>query len=51
MSEIGFLFAGYAVIWVILGAYFVFVGRRQSALRRDLERLERELELQAETQA
>jgi CcmD family protein len=51
MSEIGFLFAGYAVIWVILGAYFVFVGRRQSALRRDLESLERELELQAETQA
>ena len=51
MSQIGFLFAGYAVIWVILGAYFVFVGRRQSALRRDLERLERELEVQAESQA
>ena len=43
MSQLGFLFTGYAVIWVILGAYFVFVGRRQSALRRDLERLEREL--------
>jgi len=47
MSEIGFLFAGYAVIWVILGTYFVFVGRRQSALRRELERLERDLQAQA----
>ena len=51
MSQIGFLFAGYAVIWVILGAYFVFVGRKQSALRREVERLERELEVQAEAQA
>ncbi len=46
MSEIGFLFAGYAVIWVILGSYFVFVGRRQSALKREVERLERELQTQ-----
>lgn len=51
MSQIGFLFAGYAVIWVVLGAYFVFIGRKQSALRREVERLERELEVQAETQA
>ncbi|GAB4250797.1 MAG: hypothetical protein Kow00122_08410 [Thermoleophilia bacterium] len=44
MSEIGFLFAGYAVVWVVLGVYFFSIGRRQAALRRDLQRLEREIE-------
>lgn len=43
MSELGFLFVGYAVVWVALGSYFVAVGRRQVTLRRELERLEREM--------
>jgi CcmD family protein len=42
---LGFLFAGYAVIWVILGVYIVAVGRRQTTLRQEVERLEREMEL------
>ncbi|MCZ7665033.1 MAG: CcmD family protein [Thermoleophilia bacterium] len=44
MSDIGFLFAGYGVIWVILGGYLYSIGRRQSALRRELQRLQREVE-------
>lgn len=47
VSEIGFLFAGYTVVWVVLGAYFILVGRRQSALRREVERLEREIASQS----
>jgi CcmD family protein len=46
MSELGFLFIGYAVVWVALGAYFIAVGRRQMTLRRELERLEQELRAQ-----
>lgn len=44
MSEIGFLFAGYGVIWLVLGVYLYTMGHRQAAIRRDLERLEREIE-------
>ncbi len=42
MSELGFLFAGYAVVWVALGGYMLAVGRRQSTLRREIARLEQE---------
>jgi CcmD family protein len=41
---LGFLFAGYTVIWVILGAYIIAVGRRQTSLRQEVERLEREMD-------
>ncbi len=43
MKDIGFLFAGYGVIWVVLGGYIFSMGRRQSGLKRELERLEREM--------
>ncbi len=46
MSQIGFLFVGYAVVWVALGSYFIAVGRRQLTLRREVERLEREMHAQ-----
>lgn len=47
MSDIGFLFVGYAVVWVLLGGYLVFMGRNQSALKRDIQRLEREISKEA----
>lgn len=43
MSQIGFLFLGYAIVWVALGSYFIAVGRRQLTLRREIERLEQEI--------
>ncbi|MHB1345776.1 MAG: CcmD family protein [Thermoleophilia bacterium] len=46
MSQIGFLFLGYAVVWVALASYFIAVGRRQLTLRREVERLEREMRAQ-----
>jgi CcmD family protein len=46
MSETTALFLGYGVIWVILGAYFFSIGRRQRSMRRSIERLERELSMQ-----
>ncbi len=45
MNDLGFLFAGYAVIWVILGAYMISIARRQTGLRKEIERLEREMQL------
>ena len=44
MSDIGFLYAGYGVIWVVLGVYLFTMGRRQAGLKRDIERLEREIQ-------
>jgi CcmD family protein len=43
MSNLGFLFTGFAVVWMILGVYIVIVGRRQAGLRGQIERLEREV--------
>jgi CcmD family protein len=39
MSNLGFLALGYGLIWVIIAAYTVFIGRRQAALRRELDAL------------
>ncbi len=44
MNDIGFLYAGYGVIWAVLGVYLFTMGRRQAGLKRDLERLEREIQ-------
>jgi CcmD family protein len=48
MSDLGFLALGYGLIWVIIGAYVWAVGRRQSALKRQLEGLEMEIKEAAE---
>ena len=40
MSALGFLALGYGLIWVIIGAYVWFIGRRQLALRRQLDELQ-----------
>ncbi len=39
MSNLGFLALGYGLIWVIIAAYTVFIGRRQASLRRQLDAL------------
>ena len=36
MTDIGFLYAGYGVIWMVLGGYLSTMGRRQAGLKRDL---------------
>jgi CcmD family protein len=41
MNDLGFLFAGFATIWILLGLYIFTLGRRQSGLRQEVERLER----------
>jgi len=43
MSDLGFLTLGYGLIWVIIGAYVFFVGRRQAGLRRQVEVLQIEV--------
>jgi CcmD family protein len=44
MSNLGFLALGYGLIWVIIGGYVLAVGRRQSALKRQLEGLRLEVD-------
>ena len=48
MSDLGFLALGYGLIWVIISAYLLFVGRRQAALKRQLEELRLDVEEAAE---
>ena len=43
MNDTGFLALGYGIVWVILGLYVFTLGRRHTQLRREVERLEREL--------
>jgi len=47
MGDIGFLALGYGFIWLILGSYLFTLARRQSALRREADRLEEELSRKA----
>jgi CcmD family protein len=44
MSNLGFLALGYGVVWAIIGLYAWFIGRRQRALRRQMEQLQLEVE-------
>jgi CcmD family protein len=39
-----YLFAAYMTIWLCLGAYLLYIGSRQKAIRRDLERISEELD-------
>ena len=43
MSGLWFLFAGFALVWLLLGGYVLVMARRQAALRRELERLRLEM--------
>ena len=43
MSNLGFIALGYGLIWALIGAYVWFVGRRQLALRRQLDVLQLEV--------
>jgi CcmD family protein len=43
MSTLGFLALGYGLIWALIGAYALFVGRRQVALKRQLDELQLEV--------
>lgn len=43
MKDSGFLALGYGIVWVILGLYVFTLGRRHAQLRREVERLEREM--------
>ena len=40
-STLSFLFAGYAVVWLIVFGYVFFLGRKQLKLEAELARLER----------
>jgi CcmD family protein len=51
MSALGFLALGYGLIWAIIGAYALFVGRRQTVLRRQLDELQVEVNEAAEKMA
>ena len=42
-SNLGFLFAGFAVVWVGLIAYAFYINRREQALRRELDELRRQI--------
>ncbi len=41
MSEIGWLFVAFMVVWVALGAYLVSISVRQKKVDRRLEELDR----------
>jgi CcmD family protein len=48
MSNLGFLTLGYGLIWALIGAYVWFISRRQTALRRQVEDLQVEVNEAAE---
>jgi CcmD family protein len=40
MEHLGYLFAAYSIIFILIGLYAVFIGRRQTSLEREVSRLE-----------
>ncbi|MGD8190460.1 CcmD family protein [Brevibacillus ginsengisoli] len=36
----GYLFAAYSVIWVLLAGYILLIGKRQRQLQKEIEMLE-----------
>ena len=42
-SNLGFLFAGFAVVWVGIIAYAFYIGRRERALRQEIDELRRQI--------
>jgi len=43
-SNLGFLFAAFAVVWVVFFGYVFYTSRRERELRRDLDELRRQME-------
>ena len=41
-SNLGYLFAGFAVVWVGFFAYVFYMGRRERNLRREIDELRRQ---------
>ncbi len=42
-SNLGFLFAGFTVVWVAFFAYVFYMSRRERELRREIEELRRQV--------
>lgn len=42
-SNLGFLFAAFAVVWVIFFGYVFYMSRRDRQLRQDLDEIRRQL--------
>jgi len=40
MDHLGYLFAAYSIIFILIGLYAIFIGRRQARLEREVVRLE-----------
>lgn len=36
----GYLFAAYSIIWVLLGGYILLIGKRQRQLQQEIDQLE-----------
>ncbi|GEM_PF-1991074 len=43
MDHLGYLFAAYSIIFLLIGLYVIFIGTRQARLEREVRRLESEL--------
>lgn len=39
-----YLFAGYAVFWILIGLYIIYLQRKQANLARDLETIKNMLD-------
>jgi len=44
MNNLGYLFAAYAFIWVVVLAYVFMIARRQQALEREIKTLQQALQ-------
>jgi CcmD family protein len=40
MDHLEYLFAAYSIIFILIGLYVIFIGRRQTRLEREVGRLE-----------
>jgi len=43
MDNFGYLFAAFAIIWILLFVYIFIISRRQKQIRREIERLKAEV--------
>ena len=43
-DNVGFLFAAFTIVWLLVFGYMAFLGNRISALRQDLNELDDELD-------